>query len=889
MNALLAALVNGWIAGALLTAAVWLVLRMVPPSWLNAATRYILWWAVLAAVIGLPAWYLPERRPAAIMAAPVPLARRPDGFQASAHPPVRRTAAIPKAAPRAGRTVAQPAPQPVLPQPVLPQPVRTVGPPPRFTFPLAVAAGDWPKWLLGAWLLLSALLLLRLAASWVLLALRSRQASDPPEPLRSQAESWLALCGRRRIRLAVSRQIGVPVAVGPWRPSVLIPARLLETLEPGELEQVILHEVAHLARRDDYALVAQRVVEALFAPHPVVRWITRRMELERETACDDLVIAALGRPRSYATCLTRVAELSQAPASPLMVAAAGGRSHFVQRVERLLDRTRHTGTRLLRARLATAALALAVLAWTAGKAPALVAFTTPPPPRLQAAPVARIPAALPPASRPPAAETFDFEGAVVDDATSAPLASAGLKFHKAGQYELAADLETDRAGRAQAAGLAPGEYRVEISKPNYVTATLPLNVPASGLLVRLVRYGVIGGTVRNQEGQPVPGRLLLTGGATGGRARVSVLVKRPGREEFETFREATVDDNGSYRVHDLPPGQYAVGLWYSGLRDGSGMQLYPDNASPRFFSVAGGEEYGSVDFAIAPRPASRVSGRVALPKPDDRFALALGLPEQPALPVGVATTEPGGSFRFEKVPPGVYDLFVSGPIRGYGAFEWMLDEKPLFGRTRVQVTSGDVEGIDVPVGPGRSIGVVLRPHGGARARGCPQSARVTLRSIEPWGAMLTSQAQASFDAEQKVGNLAPGRYRVTASGLGEGCYAANEPVVDLGGDAAGPVAVELAAAGSVEGLLRGSAAAASVVVLLDAVSDNAQARLALPSAEGRFRFEGLRPGRYRIAAQPAGTAAKARWVADVPRMKEVVVPGGAAASVELTAPERGEP
>jgi len=47
MNALLAALVNGWIAGALLTAVVWLVLRMVPPSWLNAATRYILWLSLI--------------------------------------------------------------------------------------------------------------------------------------------------------------------------------------------------------------------------------------------------------------------------------------------------------------------------------------------------------------------------------------------------------------------------------------------------------------------------------------------------------------------------------------------------------------------------------------------------------------------------------------------------------------------------------------------------------------------------------------------------------------------------------------------------------------------------------------------------------------------------
>ena len=66
----------------------------------------------------------------------------------------------------------------------------------------------------------------------------------------------------------------------------------------------MVHEAAHLARWDDYGLLAQRFIEALFPWHPVVRWITRQMDLEREVACDDFVVEATGQARQYASCLT---------------------------------------------------------------------------------------------------------------------------------------------------------------------------------------------------------------------------------------------------------------------------------------------------------------------------------------------------------------------------------------------------------------------------------------------------------------------------------------------------------------------------------------------------------------------------------------------------------
>ena len=188
----------------------------------------------------------------------------------------------------------------------------------------------------------------------------------------------------------------------------------------------------------------------------------------------------------------------------------------------------------------------------------------------------------------------------------------------------------------------------------------------------------------------------------------------------------------------------------------------------------------------------------------------------------------------------------------------------------------NVDGLDIPVSAGRSVAVVLRSHGSEPPpAGCPQSATVALASLEPWGSILNASVQAGFAKEQTVRDLAPGRYRLTASGLGSGCYEVTQPVVDLRGEIADPVAVEVAAAGSIHGTLR--AGAANVVTLLDAeATDGAQARLAFPDDQGRFSFDGLPPGRYKLAAQ----VPKATW-------KEVEVSGGAQASVELPVPPQG--
>ena len=221
-------------------------------------------------------------------------------------------------------------------------------------------------------------MLIRLIVSCVVLERRKARAVP------GSRNAWQRVAGRgcgstrKGVRIACSTEIATPMVAGLRRPSILFPSRLLGQLEEAELDQIGLHEAAHLARGDDYALIFERFLEALFAWHPVVRWIARRIDLEREIACDDLVVAATGQPRPYAACLTRVVELAGGVRiSPAGAAAADETSHLSIRVEALLDKTTHKGTHVLTARLTAVVAALAALSSLATRAPRLVAFAPP--------------------------------------------------------------------------------------------------------------------------------------------------------------------------------------------------------------------------------------------------------------------------------------------------------------------------------------------------------------------------------------------------------------------------------------------------------------------------------------------------------------------------------
>jgi beta-lactamase regulating signal transducer with metallopeptidase domain len=223
---------------------------------------------------------------------------------------------------------------------------------------------SWMVYALALWAGIASLGIMRiLFGLWGVRSLR-RQCTelrdiDPPT-----ARSLQEFSSARQVRLCVSDQLRVPAAIGYFRPAVLIPRWAISDLSPADLHAIVLHELGHLRRWDDWTNLAQKVLRAVLFFHPAVWWLDSQLSLEREIACDDLVLAETSDARAYAECLVSIAEKSVLRAGlALAVAAVGRVRQTAVRLARILDKHRLTETRVSRAVLAIAStLGIAALA-----------------------------------------------------------------------------------------------------------------------------------------------------------------------------------------------------------------------------------------------------------------------------------------------------------------------------------------------------------------------------------------------------------------------------------------------------------------------------------------------------------------------------------------------
>ena len=135
-----------------------------------------------------------------------------------------------------------------------------------------------------AWIGAAAFLLIRLATSLSYLERLKRNALPVAPEVRAGLRRWNAAPkGDRDVRLCVSDAIGVPVAIGLFDSMILLPSDFL-ALDCAELDCVLLHELAHLRRGDDWTNVSQRVASALLFFSPAIAFASARLDVEREVA-----------------------------------------------------------------------------------------------------------------------------------------------------------------------------------------------------------------------------------------------------------------------------------------------------------------------------------------------------------------------------------------------------------------------------------------------------------------------------------------------------------------------------------------------------------------------------------------------------------------------------
>ncbi|SPE38838.1 Peptidase M56, BlaR1 [Candidatus Sulfopaludibacter sp. SbA3] len=343
--AVLGAVLNTLWQAAAATALVWLALRY---TRLTASTRHLVWWAWLAILLVLPAV------PPAVRAARV----------RHAAPMVQTAGYVPAAVPFSSPIGADPQPR------------------------LKVRVKWGPLLALGIWLALLLLQTARLAWSFLHLQRLKREARRPELSLRENFDAWTLACGvRRPVRLLVSDQLASPMAVGFRHPAVILPEALIAQLSSADLDHVLLHELAHVARRDDWTNLAARVAAALVGWHPATAWVLRRIDCEREIACDDWVVAATGAPRPYAASLARLFELCWTKnREALATGMAGSGSHLGERIEMLVRRKAAERGSVLRVGLCAAVLLVLLIAGS--RAPRWVAFAQDTPARRTMPPLA---------------------------------------------------------------------------------------------------------------------------------------------------------------------------------------------------------------------------------------------------------------------------------------------------------------------------------------------------------------------------------------------------------------------------------------------------------------------------------------------------------------------
>ena len=139
---------------------------------------------------------------------------------------------------------------------------------------------------------------------------------------------------RQTVKLLQSELVKVPLTLGHIRPLILIPVGLFFQLPPGQAETILLHELAHIQRRDYLINLLQSLVETIFFFNPALLWLSARIREEREACCDDIVLAHTSGKSEYLEALLTFHQIQTSGSN--LVMGIGGNA-LVNRLKRIIN------------------------------------------------------------------------------------------------------------------------------------------------------------------------------------------------------------------------------------------------------------------------------------------------------------------------------------------------------------------------------------------------------------------------------------------------------------------------------------------------------------------------------------------------------------------------
>lgn len=165
------------------------------------------------------------------------------------------------------------------------------------------------------------------------------------------------------VPLFLSERISVPITIGFFKPVVLFPFAYANMMALEQVESILLHELAHIKRKDYLLNLIKVTIETILFFNPFVWALSKIMEREREHACDDMVLEHVEKPITYAHALVELETLRQGNSHPLSMAATG-RNILFKRIKRITKmETNYISVKQQLIALLISSVALITVAW----------------------------------------------------------------------------------------------------------------------------------------------------------------------------------------------------------------------------------------------------------------------------------------------------------------------------------------------------------------------------------------------------------------------------------------------------------------------------------------------------------------------------------------------
>jgi hypothetical protein len=461
----------------------------------------------------------------------------------------------------------------------------------------------------------------------------------------------------------------------------------------------------------------------------------------------------------------------------------------------------------------------------------------------------------------------ELPGIVVDLHSGKGVESASVRAISLRDGAVVAEAESAGDGKFTLTELSAGAYRIEAQASGYVAAGSQVATlrgdadPGELVRIPMVRTSAVAGRVIDSSGKPMADVRVV---AVARRWRSGTTHLEPAGPAIPT------DSEGRYRLHGLAPARsYSVLVMPSPTKGKPFAPAYlpgvPAEKDAALVHLEPGEARANLTVTVPASACQTVSGRVTGVSGSNVRVLvsAVSAVHPDSAPIRTVAAEADGAFQFQSLPQGAYQLLAVGPVTGRSWAGAVLGGEPLFGRQQVTLGASPVDqNLSLELRPGLTLLAEIKDDSGeAVSPDAYTGSELTLYPAESWPALLRLRAVFSSTAKVTLTGLPPGTYTAQLVGLRKGYYLAGLAVegsqpsrtFEITGDTRLQLILS-SRRGAVAGTVaqnKGDGLTHQVRIhLVPTEGALPEARSALPDSDGRFRFDAVVPGKYRVFAAP---------------------------------------